>query len=45
MLFVFQDRPDRSDFVRGYFLGELSGSLKDFSNAWADLKSLVNELE
>jgi hypothetical protein len=31
--------------VRGYFSGELTGSLKAFSNAWADLKSLVNEIE
>lgn len=44
-LFVFEDRPDRPQFVKGYFSGELTGSLKAFSNAWADLKSLVNEIE
>lgn len=44
-IFIFEDRPDRSGFVRGYFSGELTGSLKGFSNAWADLKSLVSEIE
>lgn len=45
-IFIFEDRPDRSQYVRGYFSGELSGSLKQFSNAWSDLKSLVeNEIE
>ncbi len=44
-LFVFEDRPDRSRWVREYFSGGLTGSLKAFSNAWADLKSLVNEIE
>jgi hypothetical protein len=39
--FVFEDRNDRFQVVRGYFSGELKGSLKDFSNAWADLKSLL----
>lgn len=44
-IFVFEDQPDRTSFVKGYFSGELTGSLKAFSNAWADLKSLVNEIE
>jgi hypothetical protein len=44
-IFVFEDRPDRPHLVKGYFSGELTGSLKAFSNAWADLKSLVNEIE
>jgi hypothetical protein len=44
-LFFFEDRPDRHQIVRAYFSGELTGSLKAFSNAWADLKSLVNEME
>ena len=44
-IFVFEDRPDRPLLVRGYFSGELIGSLKAFSNAWADLKSLINEME
>ena len=44
-LFVFEDRSDRSDLVKNYFSGELTGSLKAFSNAWSDLKSLVNEIE
>jgi len=41
--FIFQDRPNRSDVVTKYFSGELTGSLKDFSNAWADLKTLLNQ--
>ena len=44
-IFVFEDRTDRPQLVKGYFSGELTGSLKAFSNAWADLKSLVNEME
>jgi hypothetical protein len=44
-VFLFEDRDDRPQLVRGYFSGELTGSLKAFSNAWADLKSLVNEIE
>lgn len=44
-IFVFEDRPDRPQIVRGYFSGELTGSLKAFSNAWSDLKSLVSEME
>lgn len=44
-LFIFEERDDRPQIVRGYFSGELTGSLKAFSNAWADLKSLVNEME
>ncbi len=44
-LFLFEDQANRSEFVRDYFSGELTGSLKIFSNAWADLKSLINEME
>jgi len=44
-IFIFEDRENRSQFVRDYFSGDLIGSLKAFSNAWADLKSLVNEIE
>ncbi len=44
-IFVFEDRNNRPQIVRDYFSGELRGSLKAFSNAWADLKSLVNEIE
>ena len=44
-IFIFEDRPGRHDFVRGYFSGDLTGSLKGFSNAWSDLKSLVSEME
>ena len=40
-LFVFEDREDRPQIVIDYFNGDLSGSLKAFSNAWADLKSYV----
>jgi hypothetical protein len=44
-IFVFTDREDRPQFVKNYFGGELTGSLKGFSNAWSDLKSLVNQVE
>ena len=40
-IFVFEDQPERPGFVRTYFSGELTGSLKAFSNAWSDLKSLI----
>lgn len=43
--FIFEDRLDKPQLVRNYFSGELTGSLKAFSNAWADLKSLVNEID
>jgi hypothetical protein len=42
-LFIFEDRLDRCRIVRDYFSGELTGSLKAFSNAWSDLKGLVSE--
>jgi hypothetical protein len=44
-IFVFEDQPARPKFVKEYFSGQLTGSLKAFSNAWADLKSLVSEME
>jgi hypothetical protein len=44
-IFVFEDQNNRPQIVREYFSGELTGSLKAFSNAWADLKSLVNEID
>ena len=44
-IFVFEDQNNRSQIVRDYFSGELTGSLKGFSNAWADLKSLISEME
>jgi hypothetical protein len=44
-LFIFEDRDDRPQLVKNFFSGELTGSLKAFSNAWADLKSLINEME
>ena len=44
-IFMFEDRPDRPELVRKYFSGDLVGSLKAFSNAWSDLKSLINEIE
>jgi len=43
--FVFEDQANHSKCVRDYFSGELTGSLKAFSNAWADLKSLITEME
>jgi hypothetical protein len=44
-IFVFEDQANRFDLVKSYFSGDLSGSLKAFSNAWADLKGLVSEME
>lgn len=44
-IFVFEDQPKRAQYMRDYFSGELFGSLKAFSNAWADLKGLINEME
>ena len=44
-IFIFEDQPARPQFVKDYFSGELKGSLKQFSNAWADLKSLIMEME
>jgi predicted RNA-binding protein YlxR (DUF448 family) len=44
-IFIFEDRPTRPQYVKDYFSGELKGSLKAFSNAWADLKSLISEME
>jgi hypothetical protein len=41
--FIFEDRPNRSDVVTKYFSGELTGSLKEFANAWSDLKTLINQ--
>ena len=43
--FIFEDQPTRPQYVKDYFSGELTGSLKAFSNAWADLKALVSEME
>jgi hypothetical protein len=40
-LFIFEDRSDRIQCVKSYFSGDLTGSLKAFSNTWADLKNLV----
>jgi predicted RNA-binding protein YlxR (DUF448 family) len=44
-IFVFQDRADRTQWVRNYYSGDLQGSLKSFSSVWADLKALVVEME
>ena len=44
-VFIFEDQQSRSEYVKGYFSGELAGSLKAFSNAWSDLKGLINEME
>jgi hypothetical protein len=44
-IFMFEDQSTRPQYVKDYFSGELKGSLKAFSNAWADLKSLINEME
>lgn len=44
-IFIFADSANRPKIVRDYFSGELTGSLKSFSNAWSDLKSCVIETE
>ena len=44
-VFIFKDQLNRAKIVTDYFSGELFGSLKAFSNAWADLKALVSETE
>ncbi len=44
-IFIFEDQSTRPQYVKNYFSGELTGSLKAFSNAWADLKSLISEME
>lgn len=43
--FIFEDRNDRSQIVRSFFSGDLVGSLKAFTNAWADFKNLLYEME
>lgn len=43
--FIFEDQPSRPQYVKDYFSGELTGSLKAFSNAWSDLKGLISEME
>jgi len=43
-IFIFEDQPSRPQYVKDYFSGDLTGSLKAFSNAWADLKSLISEM-
>ena len=43
-IFLFGKERKTSN-LRGYFSGDLTGSLKAFANAWADLKSLVNEMD
>lgn len=43
-IFIFEDKPNRSNYLRDFFSGELKGSLKDYPNAWSDLKTLVNQL-
>ena len=44
-VFIFEDCPNRAEYVKQYFSGELTGSLKGFSNAWSDLKSLISEMD
>lgn len=43
--FIFEDKDNRSQIVEDFFSGKLSGSLKAFTNAWADLKNLFYEME
>lgn len=43
--FFFEDRDDRTKFVKDYFGGEIQGSLKAFASAWGDLKSLLNQID
>ena len=44
-IFTFEDQQSRSEYLKGYFSGELVGGPKAFSNAWSDLKGLINEME
>ena len=44
-IFIFEDQPNRVRCVKDYYSGDLVGSLKLFSNIWADLKSMVSETE
>jgi hypothetical protein len=44
-VFSFEDRTNRPDFVKNYFSGELTGSLKAFVSAWGDLRNLVNQTD
>jgi len=44
-LFVWEDKPDRSKYVRDYFAGELQGSLKGFADAWSALRALLTEVD
>lgn len=44
-LFIWEDKPDRSRYVREYFSGELHGSLKGFADAWSALKALLMEVD
>lgn len=39
--FVFDDRPDRVQFVEGYFSGLVDVNAKDFVSAIKELKSLM----
>jgi hypothetical protein len=43
-IFIFEDRSDRTKMVHSFFNGELTGSLKNFINAWSDLKGLLVEM-
>jgi hypothetical protein len=42
-LFVWEDKPERPQYVRNYFSGVLEGSLKAYVDAWSSLKSLLIE--
>ena len=43
-IFVFKDRADRPQYVQKFFSGQLQGSLKGFSNTWADLRNMLENL-
>ena len=43
--FVFEDWSGRETFIQSFFDGSLEGSLKRYISIWADLKSLVNQVD
>lgn len=44
-IFIFEDWSGRENFIQSFFDGSLQGSLKRYISIWADLKSLINQLD
>ena len=44
-IFIFEDWSTREGFIQSFFDGSLQGSLKRYISIWADLKSLINQLD